>query len=107
VGSLPLEGAIGSVSLRELREGVRSGSMERGTTGLDVLGAVSEAFEGRLAEPAVRTASVVIAPDVARFGAFEFGQAARLIAEGEVAARAVVPALRRKARRAATPRHPA
>jgi len=94
--------------MREVRAAIRSGEpYERGSGALEILGAVSEAFEGRLAEPAVRTASVVIAPDVARFGAFEFGQAARLIAEGEVAARAVVPALRRKARRAATPRHPA
>lgn len=72
---------------------------ERGSSALEIVGAVSEAFERRLAEAAVRTADVVITPDVAHFGGFEFQQIDQLIAEGEAAARAVVPALRRKARR--------
>lgn len=94
--------------MREVRAAIRSGEpYERGTGALEILGAVSEAFEGRLTEQALAGADLVIAPDVARFGAFEFGQAERLIAEGEAAARAVAPALRAKARRPARSQHPA
>jgi NTE family protein len=71
----------------------------RGTSGLEVVGAVSEAFERRVGEQALKAADVVISPDVSAFGGFEFAQAPRLIAAGEVAARAAVRAIRRAARR--------
>ena len=101
VGSLPPEGEISGIKLRELREGVRSGSMGRGATGLDVLGAVSEAFEGQLAAQALRSAHVVISPEVHGLTGLDWGHTGYAIAEGERAMAAAAPQLRRKARRPA------
>lgn len=102
LGPLSPEASIGAIRLRDLREGVRKGSMERGTTGLDVLSAVSEAFEGRLAGYALRSADVVVSPDVAELTGFDYGQSAYAIAEGERAMTATAARLRRKARRPAS-----
>lgn len=104
VGPLPDGGEIGSIKLRELRESVRSGSVERGTTGLDVMSAVSEAFEGRLAAQALRHADVTVSPDVHRLTGFDYGQTAFAIAQGERAMTAAIPRLRRRARRRAAAR---
>ncbi len=85
---------------RELRETVRSGSpYQRGATGIDVLGAVSEAFEGRLAEPALRAADVVVSPEVHDMTGMDWAQAVAMIEAGEHATLAAVPMIRRKARR--------
>jgi NTE family protein len=99
--TIPEAGERGEVHrLRELRAAVKSGEpFERGTSAVEILGAVSEAFECRLTEPALKRADVVIAPDVSAYGGFEFAQAEQLIAEGERAAREAVTALRRAARR--------
>lgn len=99
VGALSPDGAVGSFKLRELRDGMRSGSLERGTTGLDVLSAVSEAFEGRLAQQALRLADVVVSPDVSNLTGFDYAQTEYAIAQGERAMAASVARLRRKARR--------
>ncbi|MBN2841279.1 MAG: patatin-like phospholipase family protein [Coriobacteriia bacterium] len=101
VGPLPPEGELGAVKLKDIAEGVRIGSVERGTTGLDVLGAVSEAFEGRLAAQALRYADVVVAPEVHELTGFDYGQTGFAITEGERAMSAAVSRLRRKARRPA------
>lgn len=104
VGELPPEGEVASLKLKDLREGMRTGSVERGTRGLDILGAVSEAFEGRLAAHALRYADVAVSPDVRQLTGLDYGQAAYAIAEGERAMAAAVPRLRRKARRPAPAR---
>lgn len=89
-----------ALKLREIRDTMRTGApFSRGASGLDVLGAVSEAFEGRLAAAAVRAADVVISPDVRTFTGMDFGQAAEMIEAGERATLAAVAAIRRKARR--------
>lgn len=89
-----------STRMRELREMVRYGSpYQRGAAGIDILGAVSEAFEGRLAEPALRVADVVISPAVHEATGMEWGEAAALIEAGERAALASAGTIRRKARR--------
>ncbi len=101
IGPLPAEGEIGAIKLKDLAEGVRSGSIDRGTTGLDVLSAVSEAFEGRLARQALRFADLVVSPAVSELTGFDYGQAAHAIEAGEEAMLAALPRLRRKARRPA------
>ncbi|MHB1136003.1 MAG: patatin-like phospholipase family protein [Coriobacteriia bacterium] len=101
VGPLSPEGQFGSIRLKDLAEGVRTGSVERGTTGLDVLSAVSEAFEGRLAAQALRSAHVVISPEVHELTGFDWVQTGYAISEGERAMAAAVPRLRRRARRPA------
>ncbi len=99
--NLPESGGIGEgPSLRQLHAVLKNGQpYVRGTSGFEIVGAVSEAFERRLAESALREAEVVIAPDVARYGGFEFGRATALIAAGEVAARAAIRSVRRAAHR--------
>lgn len=87
------------VRVKELRETLRTGTAQRGTSAFDVLGAVSEAFEGRLAQQALRTADVVISPAVHHLTGMDYGQAAFAIEAGESAAFASVGAIRRKARR--------
>lgn len=99
VGALQPDEGVGTFKLRELRDGMRAGSVERGTTGLDVLSAVSEAFEGRLAQQALRFADVVVSPDVSELTGFDYAQTEYAIAEGERAMAASVARLRRKARR--------
>ena len=86
--------------MRELRDTVRTGARyQRGATGIDILGAVSEAFEGRLAEPALRAADVVISPAIHEMTGMDWGQAAAMIEAGEYAALAAAETIRRKARR--------
>jgi NTE family protein len=98
---LPAGGeASGARRMMELRAAVRDGApYERSTAGPDILGAVSEAFEKRVAEPALRTADVVVSPEVHDFGGFEFGRASLAIDAGEHAAHAAIERIRRKARR--------
>ncbi|MDY0341392.1 MAG: patatin-like phospholipase family protein [Coriobacteriia bacterium] len=101
VGPLPPNGEIGTLKLKDLRSGVRTGTTERGTTGLDVLGAISESFERRLVQQALRLADVVVSPDVSQLTGIDYGHAAFAISEGESAMGAAVQQLRRKARRPA------
>ena len=101
VGPLPPVGEVGTVKLKDIAAGVRTGNVQRGTSGMDVLSAVSEAFEGRLAKQELRHASVVVSPDVHDLTGFDYGQAAFAIAAGEEAMAAAVPGLRRKAHRPA------
>ncbi len=101
VGPLPPVGEVGVVKFKDIAEGVRTGNVERGTSGMDVMGAVSEALEGRLAAQALRFADVVVSPDVHALTGFDYGQTAFAIAAGEEAMAAAVPRLRRKARRPA------
>lgn len=98
---IPEAGGHGEVRrMREMRAAIKSGEpYERGTSALEILGAVSEAFEGRVAEAALRDANVVIAPEVSGYGGFEFAHAVQLIADGEAATRAALPAVRRVTRR--------
>lgn len=101
VGPLPPVGEVGAVKLKDIAAGVRTGNVERGTGGMDVLSAVSEAFEGRLAEQALRSANVVVSPEVHHLTGFDYGRTAFAIAAGEEAMAAALPRLRRKARRPA------
>jgi NTE family protein len=100
---LPAEkGELGTVKLKDLHAAVTgNGTVERGTSGLDVLGAVSEAFEGRLAHYAVREADVAISPEVHDLAGIEYGRVAFAIEQGEIAMREAIPRLRRKSRRPA------
>lgn len=102
VGPLPPAGEVATMRLRDIAGGVRAGNVERGTTGMDVMGAVSEAFEGRLAEAALRFADVVVSPEVHALTGFDYGQTTFAIAAGEEAMSAALAKLRRKARRPAT-----
>ncbi len=88
-----------AVRVKELRETLRTGTAQRGTSAFDVLGAVSEAFEGRLAEQALRDADVVISPAIHHLTGMDYGLAALAIQEGESAGLAAAGAIRRKARR--------
>ncbi|MDO8848971.1 MAG: patatin-like phospholipase family protein [Coriobacteriia bacterium] len=91
-----------AVRIWELRDTIRSGSAyRRGSGSLDVLGAVSEAFEGRLAAEALREADIVISPPVHHLTGMDFGQAAELIEAGEFATLVELDAIRRKSRRPA------
>lgn len=101
--SLPDEPAEhGSLGVRELRATVRhAADYERGSTGIDIVGAVSEALEGRVAAAALRDADVVISPNVHHLTGFSYSRGAEAIAAGEAAASAAVPVIRRKARRPA------
>ncbi|MHB1341468.1 MAG: patatin-like phospholipase family protein [Coriobacteriia bacterium] len=86
--------------IRELRDTIRTGSFyQRGGSGLDIIGAVSEAFEARVAAPSLRAAHVVISPDVHHMSGFNFGVAAEAIRAGEVATSSAIDSIRRKARR--------
>lgn len=84
---------------RELRDTFRTGTRQRGNTAIDVLSAVSEAFEGRLAQQALASADVVISPAVHHLTGMDYGQAARAIEAGESAAFVSIEEIRRKARR--------
>lgn len=86
--------------IRELRATIKNGLIyQRGDSGVDVLGAVSEAFEARIAEPSLRRAHVVISPDVHHLSGFSFGEAASAIRAGEEAAQAAVGSIRKRSRR--------
>jgi len=102
-GTVSLEGAEGRTDVFSplaLRSAiVGDGSYQRGSTGLDITAAVSESFERRVAEPALRSASVVISPDVHHLSGFEFPLAAQAIAAGEEAAADAVERIRRVAHR--------
>lgn len=102
-GTVPMpadEGLNSMQRVREWRAAVRAGRpYERAATGPDIMAAVSEAFEQRIAAPALRAADVVISPAVHSFSGIEFGQAAALIAAGEDAALQAVDTVRRRARR--------
>ncbi|MDP2300065.1 MAG: patatin-like phospholipase family protein [Actinomycetota bacterium] len=99
--ALPGEGsAPGAFKLKELHAVMVDGAArDRGDSGIDILGAVSEAFEARVAEPALREADVLISPEVHYFSALSYGRAADAIAAGEAAAVSAVARIRRKARR--------
>lgn len=93
---------LGMVKLKDLHAVVTgNGTLARGASGLDVLSAVSEALEGRLVAYAVREADVVISPEVHDLAGTEYNRAAFAIEQGEIAMRAALPRLRRKARRPA------
>jgi NTE family protein len=94
-GVLPKPG----VRVRELRDTLRTGTAQRGSSAFDVLSAVSEAFEGRLAQEALKTADVVISPAVHHLTGMDYGQAAVAVEAGESAAFASIEEIRRKARR--------
>jgi NTE family protein len=83
--------------LRAAIHGERPGA--RGTTGMEVAVTVYESFERRLAEVSRKDAHVVVSPDVHHLSSFEFKQAPALIGAGEIATRAALPEVRRKARR--------
>ncbi|MGB4593350.1 MAG: patatin-like phospholipase family protein [Coriobacteriia bacterium] len=86
--------------IRELRATIKNGLIyQRGVSSIDILGAVSEAFEARVAEPSLRRAQVVISPDVHHLTGFSFGEAAAAIRAGEKAARAAVDSIRKRSRR--------
>ena len=87
------------VRARELRETLRTGTGQRGSSAIDVLSAVSEAFEGRLAQEALRSADVVISPAVHHLTGMDYGQAALAIEAGEFATLAAAETIRRRARR--------
>lgn len=94
------DGSSGVLNLREIFENMRNGtSRRRGTNVVDLVSATSEALEGRLASYQLRSAHIVVSPDVHDLGGFDYSQAAFAIAEGERAMAAEVDALRRKARR--------
>lgn len=98
--SLPDGEPSAAVKLRELRDTVRNGApFQRGSSGIDVLGAVSEAFEARLAAIALREADVVISPAVHHFTGMDFAQAADAIEAGEFATLVALETIRHKARR--------
>ncbi len=73
----------------------------RGTSGLEVLSASVEIMERHVAQNALRSADVVLSPDVHGFPGYDFVSAADIIAAGERAGRAAVKAIARKARRQA------
>ena len=100
---LPNETAeLGRVKLKDLRAVVTgNGTLARGASALDVVSAVSEALEGRLAAYAVREADVAISPEVHDLAGMEYDRVAFAIEQGEIAMRAALPRLRRKARRPA------
>jgi len=100
---LPNETAeLGRVKLKDLRAVVTgNGTLARGASALDVVSAVSEALEGRLAAYAVREADVAISPGVHDLAGMEYDRVAFAIEQGEIAMRAALPRLRRKARRPA------
>jgi NTE family protein len=102
-GTVPMpgdEGLGGVRRVREWRAAVRAGRpYERAAAGPDIMAAVFEAFERRVAAPALRSADVVISPEVHHFGGIEFALAAELIAAGEEAALQAVDTVRRRARR--------
>lgn len=102
-GIVPLptgDESTGVQRIREMHAAVRSGApYHRTIAGPDIMGAVSEAFEKRVAAPALKTADIVLSPEVHEYGGFEFGQAPVLIEAGEQAAREAVEKIRRKARR--------
>lgn len=86
--------------IRELRATIKNGLVyQRGGTGIDIVGAVSEAFEARIAEPALRSAHVVISPDVHHLSGFSFGEAAEAIRAGEEAAQAALESIHKRSRR--------
>lgn len=86
--------------IKELRSTIRDGGPRvRGDSGLDILGAVSEALEARVSEPALRAANVVVSPEVHDINGFSFGLAAEAILAGEAAAREAIAEVRRRARR--------
>lgn len=72
---------------------------ERGTDGADIIGAVSEGLERRLAEVSVRGADHVLRPEVSAISGFEFHRAPEAIEAGERAALAGLGRIRRLARR--------
>ena len=89
-----------ALKLREIRDSMKNGSpFTRGASGIDVLSAVSEAFEGRLAAEAVRSADVVISPPVHHLSGMDFAQAGDAIEAGEFATLVELDTIRRKARR--------
>jgi NTE family protein len=93
---------LGRVKLKDLHAVFTgNGTLTRGASGLDVLGAASEALEGRLAAYAVREADVAISPEVHDLTGMEYDRVAFAIEQGEIAMRAALPQLRRKARRPA------
>lgn len=73
----------------------------RGTSGLEVLSASVEIMERHVAQNALRSADVVLSPDVHGYPGYDFVSAADIIAAGERAGRAAVKAIARKARRQA------
>lgn len=73
----------------------------RGTSGLEVLSASVEIMERHVAQNALRSAEVVLSPDVHGYPGYDFVSAADIIAAGERAGRAAVKAIARKARRQA------
>lgn len=86
--------------LQDLRAAVRGERPGvRGTSGMEVAVTVYEAFECRLTEVSCKGAHVRLSPEVHGVSSFEFKQAPALIEAGEVAARAAVPEVRKKARR--------
>lgn len=87
------------VRARELRDTLKTGTGQRGNSAIDVLGAVSEAFEGRLAQQALASADVVVSPAVHHLTGMDYGQAALAIEAGEFATLAAAETIRRKARR--------
>ncbi|MBN1192189.1 MAG: patatin-like phospholipase family protein [Coriobacteriia bacterium] len=98
---LPQDGDQGVArQVKDRHSAIVSGKpYRRGSAGLDIMGAVSEALERRVAEPALRKADVVISPGIHYLDGLEYGQAAAAIEAGEEAALAAVGAVRRKARR--------
>lgn len=73
----------------------------RGTSGLEVLSASVEIMERHVAQNALRSADVVLSPDVHGFPGYDFVSAADIIAAGERAGRAAAKAIARKAKRQA------
>lgn len=84
--------------VQELRAAIRGEALTRGTSSVDIVSAVSEAFEKRLARAALTSAQVVISPEVHEFTAFEYARAGHLMERGEEAGRGAVGAIRRTAR---------
>ncbi|MCE5202746.1 MAG: patatin-like phospholipase family protein [Coriobacteriales bacterium] len=85
--------------LRDLQSTVARRDRERGDSSMDIVLAISEAFEARASELALRRASVVLSPEVHHLTGSNFAAAAEAIAAGEAAARTAVERIRRKARR--------
>lgn len=71
----------------------------RGTSGLEVLSASVEIMERHVAQNALRSADVVLSPDVHGYPGYDFVSAPDIIAAGERAGRAAAKAIARKARR--------
>lgn len=85
---------------RDLRQAMRGErTRPRGSTGLDVIIATYEVFEKAAAELSIKSADVVLSPDVHHCAGFEYNKMSEMIVAGEAAAHGAASEVRRRARR--------